>query len=202
MGAAAPEHKQQVIAWTEARDTIVRHAEDHPAAPVLIGVTGPVGAGKSTLAAMLTPCVLATDDFLPDHAETDRAVADEPAAADLGRVSEALRTLLAGRPVTVPIWSFHEHRAVGARRIEPAPIIVCEGIHAHEPPIDTLLHIRVYVEATKDVRRERWEQMALRGERGWGVEETRRFFREVAEPTFASRAEQLRRESHFLVCNP
>lgn len=193
---------KQIVRWDEAPALIHRLAAESGAARAVVGVTGPVGAGKSTLAKMLSACVLATDDFLPDHDATERALADDPGAADLSGVREALLRLRAGEAIEAPIWSFHTHSRVGTRTLRSADVIVCEGIHAHEPDLADLIDVRVYVEASAGIRVERWEAMARRGERGWDVEQTRAYFHEVAEPTFHARAERLRAASHVIVRNP
>jgi len=189
----------RIVHWDAAPELILRLASEVETARAVVGVTGPVGAGKSTLAKMLSECVLATDDFLPDHDATERALADDPGTADLTGVREALVRLRAGDAVEAPVWSFHTHSRVGARTLESAEVIVCEGIHAHEPALADLIDVRVFVEATADTRLARWEAMALAGERGWDVEQTRAYFREVAEPTFHARAERLRGASHVIV---
>jgi uridine kinase len=85
--------------------------------------------------------------------------------------------------------------------IEPAELIVVEGLHAlHETHADAL-DVRVYVDAPAAVRLDRWENLARTGERGWGVEETREFFVRVAEPTFHARSAVYRASAHVVVVN-
>lgn len=181
---------------------IIGEAERAPGEHFVVGITGPVGAGKSTLARAVSTCVLATDDYLPDHEEVAREEADAPTTADLQRAHAALTALRSGRATEVPEWSFIHHRVVGARVVAPAPVIACEGIHAHEPPLDELLDLRVYVDAPESQRLERWERLAESGERGWDVETTRAYFRRVAEPTFHQRGQRLREAAHLIVINP
>ena len=191
----------QVIHWEDAPEAILALARVVDAPRVVVGVTGPVGAGKSTLAKRLSSCVLATDDFLPDHDATERAVADAPEAADLSGVREALTRLVRGETIEAPVWSFQTHKREGTRRLASAAVIVVEGIHALEPALSDLIDVRVYVEAPARTRLSRWEAMAESGERGWGVEETRSFFGDVAEPTFGARAARLRAGADVVVQN-
>jgi uridine kinase len=202
LATESEESASQIVHWDAAPALILRLASEVEAARSVVGITGPVGAGKSTLARMLSACILATDDFLPDHDATERELADEPGAADLTGVRDALIRLRAGEAIEAPVWSFHTHSRVGARTLQSATVIVCEGIHAHEPDLADLIDVRVYVEAAAETRLARWEAMALTGARGWNVEQTRAFFREVAEPTFHARAERLRAASHVVVRNP
>ena len=169
--------------------------------PGVVGITGPVGSGKSTLAERLGGVVLRTDDYLPDYDGLPEHERDLPERADLALMGEHLRELAAGRPVQAPVWCFREHRRVGARTVEPCRLIVCEGIHALHPALAEAHDVRVYVEADAEVRWRRWERIELEEERGWGVEAARRYFDEVAEPSFHARAEVYRALAHLIVDN-
>ena len=167
----------------------------------VVGITGPVGAGKSTLAARLSGCIISTDHYLPDYEATPVAERDLPQRSDLTRLLADLRSLRAGRPTRVPQWSFHTHSRVGELEVHPSDLIIVEGLHAlhdtHAPGID----LRVYIDAPPDIRWSRWEHLALTGQRGWGVEETRTFFDTVAEPTFNTHAPAYRSGAHIIVSN-
>ena len=52
---------------------------------VVIGVTGAVAAGKSTLARKLSPLVVSTDHYLPDYDLTPEPLRDVPESSDLPR---------------------------------------------------------------------------------------------------------------------
>jgi uridine kinase len=168
---------------------------------VVVGITGPVGAGKTTLATMLSPCIVGTDSYLPDYEKVAYQDRDRPHAADHARLAADLALLRLGQAADVPIWSFQTHRREGYRTLAPAPVIVCEGIHALHAPLRTLLDLAVYVDAPAHVRRSRWEEMANRRERGWPAEEARAFFDAVAEPTFLELAAQYRAGAHYIVVN-
>lgn len=152
---------------------------------VVVGVTGPAGAGKSTLARAVSSCVLSTDDYLPDYDRVAYHDRDDPAKADLPLLVEHLSLLAVGQRVRVPVWSFQTHRREGSREASPADIIVVEGLHALHSTLLPMLHIRVFVDAPRDVRWSRWEAIETSGERGWGVAVAREFFNAVAEPTYA-----------------
>lgn len=171
----------------------------------VIAITGPVGAGKSTLAAKLSSCVLSTDHYLPDYDDVPDHERDLPERADFERLAKDLASLRSGIETFVPIWSFQTHRREGEQRVIPENIIVLEGIHAlHEPnnvSLADLIDVRVFVEAPSDTRWQRWEHIESSGQRGWGVEKARVFFHNVAEPTFTKYEPLYRARADVVVIN-
>jgi uridine kinase len=167
----------------------------------VIGVTGRVGAGKSTLAARLSVCVLSTDDYLPDYDKVPEAERDDPRHADFSTLLHNVEQLQRGSAARVPVWSFHTHRREGVRLVTPADVIVIEGIHALHGALRAAMQVRVFVEAARATRWERWEHLERTGVRGWGVEKARVFFDGVAEPTFARWEAEYREAAHVVVMN-
>src|SRR5206468_995088 len=75
----------QLVGWSEAVAAVERAAtaRRRDGAPgVVIGITGPVGAGKSALARLLSACVVTTDDYLPDYDKVEFHERDLPEKAD------------------------------------------------------------------------------------------------------------------------
>lgn len=171
------------------------------ARPAVVGVTGRVGAGKSTLASRLSTCVLSTDNYLPDYELVPEHERDEPQHLDFGTLLANIADLSRGRTSEVPVWSFHTHRREGFMRVQPADIIVIEGIHALHASVRESLHLRVFVAASASTRWQRWEHLESTGVRGWGVEKAKAFFDAVAEPTFARWEQEYMRAAHVLVGN-
>lgn len=207
-GQTPPVH----VAWDEAPARIVSIARERAATPV-IGITGPVGAGKSTLArkvveGLAAGVVLSTDWYLPDYERIPEHERDDPKHADLDELVSNLRALREGRACEAPIWSFHTHRREGRRRIEPVAgangwggVVVVEGIFALHERVAHALDVGVFVEASADVRWARWEILETSGVRGWGPEKARAFFENVADPEFHARASGYRARAHVVVRN-
>jgi uridine kinase len=172
-----------------------------PTRPFIVGITGPVGAGKSTLAARLSACIISTDHYLPDYDATPPHERDLPERSDLARLLLDLSSLRAGRETEIPQWSFHTHSRVGQAVVRPDEVVVVEGLHALHATHAGALDVRVFVDAPRDIRLRRWEHLAITGQRGWGVQETREFFHAVAEPTFAAHATAYRSSAHLIVVN-
>lgn len=200
-----------IVAWPNAIQAIERllrsrtTAREAIRALPVIAITGPVGAGKSTLASKLSTCVLSTDHYLPDYDLIPEHERDLPQHSDFARLARDIASLKQGHKTSVPVWSFQSHHREGEQVITPAHPIVVEGIHAlHEPdhtPLAHLINLRVFVEAPRDLRWRRWEHIESSGERGWGVEKARAFFDAVAEPTFAMYEHDYRARADVVVLN-
>ncbi len=211
----ADEAKQSAtvrVDWGDAVAAVLKHAQQkreksgalRPEPCVsIIAVSGPVGAGKSTLARQLSEHVISTDDFLPDYDKVEFHERDLPEMADLELLADILRRLRAGEAVDVPRWSFQEHRRVGVRTlaVSPGSTLVVEGLHALHKRVVCHIDVGVFVEASRDSRWARWERLEQAGERGWGVELAREHFDRVAEPTFARYAEAYRQRADVIVRN-
>jgi len=178
----------------------------------IVGVTGAVASGKSTLARRLeehvsardparSVVVLSTDHYLPDYDRTPEALRDLPESADLALLARNLADLRDGRATRIPQWSFDVHGRVGELHVEPADVVIVEGLHAlHELP-RTHVDVAVYVEASRDLRWARAVERERSGERPWPIEYLRHFFHTVAEPTYERHAAMYRDAAHVIVRN-
>lgn len=198
-----PPFEQTIVPFDDAAARLLDHADRllTDAQRVVLAISGPVGAGKTLLADQLSSCIVSTDAFLPDYDKVEFAQRDLPEHADLEGLAHVLSSLLAGQETQVPVWSFKTHRREGYEAIEPARIIVCEGIHALHETVRPQTDISIFVEASAQTRWERWEQLELTGQRGWGVDKARDHFENVAEPTYARFSQEYRSRAAFIVVN-
>ena len=135
-----------------------------PGAPLLIGITGSVAVGKSTLAAQLADsftglrvATVATDGFLRRNADLDAAGLTLrkgfPESYDSAALTATLAALRAG-PAPVPAYSHVRYDVDPAltRRVGPADVILVEGLglapHAGGDPA-TALDLLVYLDAAE-----------------------------------------------------
>src|SRR5205085_927480 len=109
--------------------------------PLIVGIAGGTGSGKSTVANKLAAampvgrCVIIDHDAyyreqshlsLEDRAQQNY---DHPAALDTMLLVEHLIALRGGRSVDVPIYDFTQHtRRREVRHVDAAPVIIVEGI--------------------------------------------------------------------------
>ncbi len=140
----------------------------------LIAMSGGSGSGKSTLAEALVQAlgpgraVMFGEDsyYHPmsyygtprDDEERVRLIRainyDDPKSKEADRLLADLKALKAGEAIEQPIYDYERHdRAKETRRIESAPILILEGIHALSmPKIRSLIDLSVYVDTPDDLR--------------------------------------------------
>jgi uridine kinase len=140
-----------------------------PIGPLLVGVGGGSGSGKSSLARALVAgrgpdrtALLAHDAYYRDGSalppEQRSAVNyDAPEAFDQGLFLDHLAALRAGRPVQPPDYCFVTHRRTGyTATVAARPIVVVEGVLLlWEPAVRAALDVRIFLDAPERVRLQR-----------------------------------------------
>ncbi|MGM9974984.1 MAG: uridine kinase [Clostridiaceae bacterium] len=134
--------------------------------PILIGITGGTGSGKSTVAKEICSkfsedCIamIEQDSYYKDqsHLSMEERVKtnyDHPDAFDNELLVSHLKSLLEGKDIEKPIYDFSVHtRKEETVKVEPRDIIILEGILVlSDPEIRKLLDIKIYVDTDADVR--------------------------------------------------
>lgn len=134
--------------------------------PVVIGVAGGTGSGKTTVANQLLSRIgaqhiayLPHDSYYRDFEDIPRTAGeivnfDHPDALDTPLLIEHIRQLQSGQPAAIPVYSFATHsRASETRLVEPQPVILVEGILVFaEPALRELFDVRIFVDADADIR--------------------------------------------------
>lgn len=134
--------------------------------PILIGITGGSGSGKSTIANELYEdfggeniAMVQQDAYYKDQShltmdERTKTNYDHPKAFDNTLLVEHLKALKEGKAIQKPIYDFTIHnRAKETELIEPKEIIIVEGILILEDErIRDLLDIKIFVDTDADVR--------------------------------------------------
>ncbi len=137
----------------------------HRLAPVLVGIVGGSGSGKTWLAdkleAELAPNVarLSQDDFYVDRSHLSptrraRINFDHPRAIDWTKFERVLKHLLAARPARVPIYDFRTHcRTGGSKILVPKPIVLIDGLWLlRRPSIRRLLAFSIFLDCPTPLR--------------------------------------------------
>lgn len=131
----------------------------------VIGIAGGTGAGKTAIAEQVTETVgdavtrVPLDSYYRDlshlpMADREAVNYDHPSAFEWDLVHDHLETLLEGRPIEMPQYDFTVHnRAAETERVEPADVIVIEGIFAlYDEDVRAMQDVRLYVQTDADVR--------------------------------------------------
>jgi uridine kinase len=134
--------------------------------PVIIGLAGGSGSGKSTILRRLLEelgpervSVLEHDAYYRDLDDIPfedrlRINYDHPDSLETSLLVQHVEHLLEGRAVDKPIYDFTKHtRSSSTVRIDPTPIIIVEGILVlAEPELTKRMDIRLFVDTDDDIR--------------------------------------------------
>lgn len=134
--------------------------------PLLIGITGGTGSGKSTVTREIVNSlpkesitIIEQDAYYKDQSnltyeERVKTNYDHPDAFDTKLLVQHLNMLLNGQAIEKPMYDFSIHnRKKETERVEPRDIIILEGIMIlQEVEIRDILDIKVYVDTDADVR--------------------------------------------------
>ena len=134
--------------------------------PSLVGFSGGSGSGKTTLAAAIheqldnhRSTVLSLDAYYKDLShlpleERAKVNFDCPDALDVQLLTYQIHQLKCGKTVEVPCYDFTTHtRRPETLTIQPKAVVLVEGILLLAlEPIRSLLDLKVYVDASADIR--------------------------------------------------
>ncbi|MBR6405455.1 MAG: uridine kinase [Lachnospiraceae bacterium] len=133
---------------------------------ILIGIAGGSGSGKTTLADRLIESfgreevsILRHDSYYRRHdeltyEERSKLNYDSPDAYETELLCEHLNKLKQGESVEVPVYDFTVHnRSDRTERVDPAPVIVIEGILIFaDPRLRSMMDIKIFVDTDADER--------------------------------------------------
>jgi uridine kinase len=134
--------------------------------PVVIGIAGGTGSGKSTVASVILKRVGAKHIALLPHdayyrelhmmsvEERQRINFDHPDSLETDLLVEHVKQLNAGNPIEMPVYDFTTHsRTEKTIHIEPRRIILVEGILIfYEVELRKLFDVKIFVDTDADIR--------------------------------------------------
>ena len=133
---------------------------------LIIGIAGGSGSGKTTLALRLKERfgedevrLISHDSYYKRHDELPfeercKLNYDHPDAFDNALLIYHLQELKAGRAIDCPVYDYADHnRSNKVQHIEPAPVLIVEGILPFvEPELCELFDYKIYVDTDADER--------------------------------------------------
>ena len=132
---------------------------------LVIGIAGGTGSGKTTLMKNLVNffgnevTVMSHDNYYKRHdemcyEERTKLNYDHPDAFDTELLCEHIKALKMGQSIEMPVYDYSIHnRSDETIRVNPAPVIVLEGILIFaEARLCELMDIKVFVDTDADVR--------------------------------------------------
>lgn len=163
-------------------------------APLVIGIAGGTGSGKTTVAEAIVRAAAGRAAVLPQdayyrsqsHLPADvraRTNYDEPSAFDTELLASHVDALVAGDPVARPVYDFtHHDRSDDTVHVSSRALLVLEGILVlHEPSLRERMTLKVFVDAPADERFIRRLERDVR-ERGRSPESVIAQYRTTVKP--------------------
>jgi uridine kinase len=134
--------------------------------PLVIGVAGGSGSGKTTVVRRIMEAlgttdvtVLAHDRYYLDHKdlrleERGGLNYDHPNSLDTALLVSHLRELREGRVAHLPVYDFRHHmRTAETQAVRPGSAIIVEGILIFaDKALRSLMDVKVYVDTDSDIR--------------------------------------------------
>ena len=134
--------------------------------PLIIGVAGGTGSGKTTIANAIMAAIdhpamllIQHDAYYKDASplplpERAKINFDHPDALETGLLVRHLGELIAGRPVEMPVYDFATHTRLRTGALKsPAKVIIVEGILIFcDQALRDLMDLKIFVDTDGDLR--------------------------------------------------
>lgn len=180
--------------------------------PVVIGIAGGSGSGKTTVIRNITHLlptehvsVIPHDAYykdLGDLSYEDRKSInyDHPESLDTDLLLEHLQILLEGGEIYKPIYDYNEHRRKEEMQlVKPTPIIIVDGILVlAEKALAEMMDIKIFVDADSDIRLLRRIQRDI-SERGRTIEDILQQYTSTVRPMYLQFVEPSKRRADVII---
>lgn len=180
--------------------------------PLIIGIAGGTGSGKTTVASVILErvgaqhiAILPHDAYYKDLGSlplTQRSQInfDHPDSLDTPLLIRHIQQLKRLQPVNLPVYDFKTHsRTANTVRIEPMPVIIVEGILIFaEPALRELFDVKIFVDTDPDIRFIRRVQRDI-SERGRTIESVIQQYLNTVRPMHLEFVEPSKRYADVII---
>lgn len=181
--------------------------------PIVIGIAGGSGSGKTTIAHEIADritdqdriLIMTQDSYYKDNtgvsmAQRKKINYDHPDAFDLPLLKKQLTKLLHRQAIEMPTYDFTAHtRSSKTIHVQPADIIILEGILVlFNRDIRQLMDIKVYVDTDDDIRFIRRLERDMK-ERGRSLESVIKQYLATVKPMYHQFIEPTKRYADIIV---
>ena len=180
--------------------------------PVIIGVTGGSGSGKTTVSRAIfeqlhghSLLMLQEDSYYNDQSdmpfeERIKTNYDHPNAFDTELLVKQLKDLLDWKTIEKPIYDYTEHtRSSEVEKVEPKEVIILEGILVlNDPALRDLMDIKIFVDTDDDIRIIRRIQRDIE-ERGSSLQSVIDQYKSTVKPMYHQFIEPTKRYADIIV---
>ena len=180
--------------------------------PIVIGVTGGSGSGKTSVSKQiiknfsgLSVMLLQQDSYYKDQSsitfeERLNTNYDHPLAFDNDLFIEHLKKLINGDGIDIPQYNFAEHtRSTQTIHQEPRDVIIVEGILIlDDKRLRNLMDIKIYVDTDDDIRLSRRILRDI-NDRGRSVDSVINQYIEVVKPMHHQFIEPTKRYADVII---
>lgn len=180
--------------------------------PIIIGIAGGTGSGKTTIANVILERVgadhiafLPHDAYYKDLSELPRAQRDlinfdHPDSLETSLLVKHLKDLKQGKAIEAPIYDFTQHaRTEETNLIEPQAVILVEGILVFsEPSLRDIFDVKIFVDTPPDIRFIRRLQRDI-VERGRTVESVINQYETTVRPMHLEFVEPSKRHADVII---
>lgn len=180
--------------------------------PVIIGVTGGSGSGKTTVSRAIfeqlhghSLLMLQEDSYYNYQSdmpfeERIKTNYDHPNAFDTELLVKQLKDLLDWKTIEKPIYDYTEHtRSSEVEKVEPKEVIILEGILVlNDPALRDLMDIKIFVDTDDDIRIIRRIQRDIE-ERGRSLQSVIDQYKSTVKPMYHQFIEPTKRYADIIV---
>jgi len=180
--------------------------------PMVIGIAGGTGSGKTTIANKIVAqfdsqdiVIILQDAYYKDRShlpekEREKINYDHPSAFDADLLIQHLLSLKNNESIKRPVYDFFTHtRKTETITIQPTKIVILEGIMIFDnPQLRDVMDIKIFVDTDSDVRFIRRLQRDI-NERGRNLESVINQYLETVKPMHLEFVEKSKRYADIII---